>query len=460
MIRPLSVRLLALAASLLATATVGFAQGALTPPGAPAPTMKSLTDLDTKLTTLVTKADPRIAITQATLDGSGTGYISLNASGSYYLASNLTMPPSGTWCIWISAPDVTLDLNGYTISAAATTTPLSFGVIYIGVPGTDVAIANVTVRNGTLLGPKIRTTGANPWQATYSAAAFTRGIFCQRSAASWGSNHFRLEDLTVRGFSNGIDLNISGLENTGGRAVLSRCHVLDCDGVGISGQFLDLSDVVVSGCNSTAIRTDCSTLDRIVIERCGGDGVNGGSNIVRNGAVRFVGGTGFNLNGNSRGADLVVSGAARGVYGMLTSLQGVTAQNNRGHGIELFNSQLTGFMTSGNTGSGLSGNNNTLAEGTSQANTAHGIVSPESSVRQLTAFANTGAGVYCDNSTIQGCIARGNGDDGIRGLSSAISDCRAYSNDTTAGGYTAVGIAWGGGKIANSLADTASPVIP
>jgi len=484
--------------SLLTLPVVGLAQGPLTPPpGTPAPTMKSLSDLDAKLTTLLAKADPRTPLSQATMDAAG-GHITINTSGSYYLSSNLTNAtnPGWAWVINITAPDVTLDLNGYTVSLTGNA---SYAV-YVSAPAGGIAISNVTVRNGTLLGPKIRTAGANPWNATFTgSSAFSRGIYCQKLTGT-GSNHFRFEGVTARGFSNGFDLNESGFEQNGGRAILSRCHAIDCEGAGILGQFLDLADVVVSGCNTNGIRADYSTLERVVIERCGGDGVVGGSNILRGVAVNNLGGTGFQLGANSRATDIVVSNAARGVFGSLITLQGVSAQSNRGHGLEISGSTASGFVLCGNTGSGLTGSyniltdgtsqgnamhgleiynstasdfmlssntgyglygsNNTLANGTSQGNISHGIISSDSSIRNVNAFSNRGAGIYCDNSSITGCAAHNNGDDGIRGISSILADCRAYANDTTAGGYAAVGIAWSGGKITNSLADTASPVIP
>ncbi|MES2921215.1 MAG: right-handed parallel beta-helix repeat-containing protein [Verrucomicrobiota bacterium] len=483
---------------LLALPVVGLAQGPLTPPpGAPAPTMKSLSDLDAKLTALVAKADPRTPLSQATMDAAG-GHITINTSGSYYLTSNLTNAtnPGWAWVINITAPDVTLDLNGYTVSITGNA---SYAV-YISAPAGGVVISNVTVRNGTLLGPKIRTAGANPWNATFTGGGgFSRGIYCQKLTGT-GSNHFRFEGVTARGFSNGFDLNDSGFEQNGGRAILSRCHAIDCEGAGVIGQFLDLADVVVSGCNTHGIRADYSTLERIVIERCGGDGVVGGSNTLRGVAVNNLGGTGFQLGGNSRASDIVVSNAARGVFGTLITLQGVSAQNNRGHGLEVSSSTASGFMLCGNTGSGLSGshnilttgisqgngghgldllystisgftlsgntnsglsgNYNSLTDGIIQGNISHGIYSPGSSVRNVTASSNGDAGIYCDNSSITGCVAHNNAADGIRGISSVLADCRAYANDTTPGGYAGVGIAWGSGKITNSLADTASPAIP
>jgi hypothetical protein len=75
-----------------------FAQGSLTPPGAPAPVMKSLDQIQ-----------PRTPIFSAP-------FIITN-SGSYYLTTNLTV--SSGDAIDINVSGVTLDLNGFTISSTA-----------------------------------------------------------------------------------------------------------------------------------------------------------------------------------------------------------------------------------------------------------------------------------------------------------------------------------------------------
>src|SRR5437588_12623981 len=76
------------------------AQGTLTPPGAPAPAMKTLTQIE-----------PRTPI-------SSLPYTVTNG-GSYYLTANLTgvALQSG---ITIQADDVTLDLNGFTLIGVPT----------------------------------------------------------------------------------------------------------------------------------------------------------------------------------------------------------------------------------------------------------------------------------------------------------------------------------------------------
>ena len=102
-----------------------FAQGSLTPPGAPAPTMKTLAQIE-----------PRTPI-------SATPF-TISAPGSYYLTTNLTVT-TGT-AILISANGVTLDLNGFTI---ASTDPSAMGYgIYINSGLRNLAILNGFIQGG------------------------------------------------------------------------------------------------------------------------------------------------------------------------------------------------------------------------------------------------------------------------------------------------------------------------
>ena len=99
------------------------AQGSLTPPGAPAPTMKTLAQIE-----------PRTPI-------SSLPY-TITSPGAYYVTTNLT-GVSGQSGINISANDVTLDLSGFTLSGGAGTLRGIF-ITY--------SYTNIVIRNGTVIG--------------------------------------------------------------------------------------------------------------------------------------------------------------------------------------------------------------------------------------------------------------------------------------------------------------------
>src|SRR5215472_1513700 len=84
----------------------------------------------------------------AVLAKGGFPYV-ITQPGSYKLDGNLTVSKTGTDGIQISANDVTLDLNGYTVSG--TGKPSSPYAVGIRNPGTSV-YTNITVKNGTVRG--------------------------------------------------------------------------------------------------------------------------------------------------------------------------------------------------------------------------------------------------------------------------------------------------------------------
>ncbi|HEX9047117.1 MAG TPA: right-handed parallel beta-helix repeat-containing protein [Verrucomicrobiae bacterium] len=104
-----------------------FGQGALTPPGAPAPTMKTLDQIE---------ARTPVASVPFTITN----------SGSYYLTTNLT-GVAGTNGITIMANDVTVDLNGFALLGV----PGSQDGINIGGPMYN-GYTNITVINGAIQG--------------------------------------------------------------------------------------------------------------------------------------------------------------------------------------------------------------------------------------------------------------------------------------------------------------------
>jgi parallel beta-helix repeat protein len=255
-----------------------FAQGPLTPPpGAPAPAMKTLDQVEA-----------RKPIRPSTTS------ITIGAPDSYYLAGDIAVTGTG---ISITSGDVTLDLNGFTVRKSSGTG--GTGIVVSG--PADNSARNVTVRNGHIRG------------------AFGSGVNIQRA------HNVTIEDMAIQGTqSTGIEVPLSTLstnvitvrrcrvlgepvDRVPGPAVTAMvsmgislrfgmaCLVEDCvvanvagDGIGIltanSGDTTTsgiIRGCVISRCggNGVALAVNAPVpkgllLERCTIDQCGGDGVN------------------------------------------------------------------------------------------------------------------------------------------------------------------------------------------
>lgn len=174
-----------------------LAQGSLTPPGPPAPSMKSLAEIDDRISDIVTtstkildKTESRTAID--TLPGNRDYLHTITASGSYYLRGNLT-GLSGMSGLYIAAQNVTIDLNGYLLDGNAT-----------GAATTGIALApgsrNIVIRHGQL--------------ASWGAAGIN----------GFGVRSIVLEDLFISGCATGITCD---------SAIVRRSSVSNTTGDGI-----------------------------------------------------------------------------------------------------------------------------------------------------------------------------------------------------------------------------------
>ena len=229
-----------------AIAGVVFAQGPLTPPGAPAPVMKSLEQVE-----------PRTPVSSLPF--------TISQSGSYYLTSNLQFTAVGLNAITITASNVTLDLNGFTLSSTVTADGEAIRV--------EPHLHVIVVRNGAITGTSMVTiTGAHP-NRTWAAVpgGFATGINALDN--DFSISECRFEDLTIRG------CRTDGLA-TGPCAVVQRVTSTHNGGNGIfAGDSSSVTNCIATRNMGAGIYVSDGAVSACTVEhnRYGGFSMSGGS---------------------------------------------------------------------------------------------------------------------------------------------------------------------------------------
>ena len=309
-----------------------FGQGSLTPPGAPAPTMKTLAQIE-----------PRTPISAAPF--------TISQPGSYYLTTNLT-GTSGFSGVTITVGNVTLDLNGFAL---------------LGVPGSDRGVVvsgsctNVTVRNGSVSG-----WGAHGVDG-FTIAGNSRNQLFERLQVSrslgvgiYGGNASLIRDcLSYTNSSFGIycvdgqvldcvarDNGSYGIQCESGQ--IRDCVAKDNGSFGIACANGQIRDCVARGNSSYGIYCaggqvrDCVARDNVLIGIYVAPGAVSGCLAQNNGQSGiFVDAPGSEVTGNTCiGNNTLLSTSHAGLY--------VNDSNNRVEGNHVSTSGVSGIKVNSN----------------------------------------------------------------------------------------------------------------
>lgn len=411
-----SLALLLAVAFLPLTRSHCLAQGSLTPPGVPGPTMKTLDQIE-----------PRTAISALPF--------TITASGSYYVAGNLTPFPSGGG-ITVDANNVTLDLGGFELAGNGGSTS--------GIRITALR-SNVVIRNGTVRG----------WGGSGVAvdAITVARVRVESVRAIANSGH---------GIAVGIDAVIADCHASGnvldGINAGDGAHILRsrAEAQNRGGIVAGLKSVVADCAATGNDRDGFSTGNGSVISNSLADGNALLGFFCRNDSVvdRCLAtnntSTGIRLGDGATITNSVAAANSTGIFATGTcSAENLVARGNLGSGIAFSNSSsLKNCSAMGNQGTvGISaGAGSTLTNCHAHSNTSTAVSSAGIAVgarstligcsatgnlnTNATPSASTGTGISAGATcTLRDCVAQANRGDGIRaGNGSVMTGCSADAN--------------------------------
>ncbi len=421
-----------------------MAQGPLTPPAGPAPTMKTLTQVE-----------PRTDI--ATVPGDANTTHLITESGSYYLSSNISSEAETV--IKIQASAVTLDLNGFTISRPGTGDALGTAILLSNVNG---SLTNVIIQNGNIFGGGLFDLSPGPDGDPVTGARFIDGI----SPGDTSLSGCRVRQMHVTGCDqDGIDLSLEisnvveycTVRRVGGAGIrsadVSSCNAYTCGGTGISasknvtgswgGSFFDghgISAANITNCLGRSRSKSGILCSNQVMNSTGqssgtgseAHGISATGNVMNStGRSRGTGAAGINTDGNvtnSHGNATGVSAIGILSKGNITNSTGTSIQfhgisasqsvshshgHSKGNGRGILASTVDNCTGVSEGGIGIEADQVSNSTGKSKEDTSSSAGISSTNVTNSLGIAVAGIGIFTDHGTVTNSKGTSETGDGI-----------------------------------------------
>jgi parallel beta-helix repeat protein len=364
-----------------------LAQGSLTPPGAPAPTMKTLDQIE-----------PRTAIDATHTPGDDDSIYKITQPGSYYLTGNVA-GVSGKMGIEIAVaaggPGVSIDLMGFEVVGVAGSLE--------GINVTTAGTRNVAIHNGT-----VRGWGGNGVNTTASEGNVLANLRVQNNV-----------DRGIRAGTNSVITNCTAQANAVGISTGSSSSVTHCTAnSNTASGFLVFSSTLAQ---CTAFANGLVGID------AGSGGTVMDCTVGNNTNIGILAFDGQVVHCTAR------SNGSHGIQNEHGTILDCTANQNTGNGI---NGGLSTLVVRGCT---------------AYLNSMDGIHATVGSiVTGCTTTSNSGDGIDAGafDITVDGCITASNTGHGIRvGSQCRITNNQCYDNGKNAAIGSGIYVAGAGSRI-------------
>ena len=372
------------------------AQGSLSPTAAPAPTMKTLSQVE-----------PRIAITSSNA-------VTISSPGSYYLTTNMTVSTSHVISITVSG--VTIDLNGFTLSSTAASGSGNGVLLASG-------LSDITILNGHI------TSGVTYSGGSYSGTGLLGGINYNGTAPF----NVRVSGVSVSGVLD------SGIFLGGNSTVVDSCTVNTVGSYGIQAS---------SVTHSTAYQCGNTAIDANTASDCYGYGTGSGDGVRANQTATGCfgqSGTGYGLYANTALNCSGISSNGGGIHAVTTAenCSGISSSTSGYSGLYAFTALNCNGVNSGS-GDGLDAAQNATG---CYGQSVGGNGLSANNAENCTGISSNGIGLNA-NQTATGCY----GQSSAKGLTSGPAGCGLYAtlaNNCSGLNSCASGQDGGNGLVAN-----------